>query len=1076
VEIRLLSRFDVVREGTEVPLGGPRQRAVLAVLAIHADEIVSIDRLVEDVWSGEPPPTATTTLQRYVSHLRRALEGLPVCIETRRPGYVLRVDPELVDARRFERLVGEGRRLLGSGAVEEAASVLQGALALWRGEPLADFAYEEFARLESARLDELRLTAVELRVDADLALGRHQDLVAELESLVAAHPLRESFRGQLMRALYGSGRRAEALRVYSEGRRLLAEELGLDPSSGLQRLEQAILMGDPAVEQVRRRVVGRVGQLPAEVTSFVGRAVEVGEVTEALARSRLVTLTGVGGSGKSRLALRVATDSAPSLPGGAWLVELAGISDPALVLRAFATALGVREDADRDLLDTLLDAFREQHCLVVVDGCEHLLDAVAPLVERLLEDTVALQVLATSREPIGVPGEVAYRVPTLPVDDAARLFVERAASTDSSFRLGEDVTAAVAEVCRRLDGIPLAIELAAARMDVLTPRQLADRLDDRFSLLSDARRTVLPRQRTLRATIDWSYALLDDAERLLFDRLAVFAGSFGVDAAEAVCTDEQVVRAEVVDVLARLVRKSLVVRVDSGAPAARYRLLDTIREYGLGRLCERGEADALHAGHAAWFTAQAERLAPATRGPAAGRLLDELDSEQVEFNAALAWLLDRGDGEAACRLAAALVPYWDTRFQIREARLWLERSVATSGDAPPTSARLWAQVGVAYFAFMEGAFMEHDMSDAFAACDEAARLLEAVPDPAAEAKILTIRGDLARYHDELDAAEEHCRRATEMSRRLGDAWSQADASRILALVAMDRGDTVAGVATATSCLRLYQSCGDIEKTAGAQVLLGQLARDSGQFARAAELFEQGLAGFQQVGERLGAAFALWMLADCAAMLGDVDAARRWAEECLRANEELGFRRGMLRARHLLADAAALAGDLDRAERWCASALAGFRERGYHRDLIEALETLAVIRLQRGDPDAAAEAVDEALGHAQLRGYGKFVRRLLRLLASVRVRQDRVDEAVAVAEEARADAERAGDRRERATALLVLAEADVARGRGEEARAHLAAAEAELRDAGASFTWREAREHDRLRAAADGQLGTTTSAR
>ncbi|HEX9968881.1 MAG TPA: BTAD domain-containing putative transcriptional regulator, partial [Acidimicrobiales bacterium] len=706
MQIRLLGRFDVVVDGRTLPLGGPRQRAVLAVLAVHANQIVSFDRLVDEVWAGRPPATAVPTMQRYISHLRRALEGLPAAIETRRPGYVLCVDPDLVDARRFERLVEVGRSRLAADAVDEAAEMLHSALSLWQGEPLADFGDHGFAAIERTRLVELRSTAVELRIDADLACGRHRDLVPELEALVAAYPLRESYRGQLMQALHRSGRTPDALRVYSEGRRLLVEQLGLEPGAGLQRLEQAILLSDPAMD-APEQAAANGGRLPGEVTSFVGRSGEVQEVTALVGRSRLVTLTGAGGSGKSRLALRVAATLAPSLPHGAWLVELGAVVDPALVPRVVARALGVRDDPERDAVEGLLQALQQHQCLVVLDGCEHLLDAVAPLVEELLSRTDGVRVLVTSRELLDIAGETTFPVPTLAVPEAGddetldavqaydgvRLFLERASAADPGFRPTDEQAPTIAEVCRRLDGLPLALELAAARADVLTMAQLAERLDRRFELLT-GHRNAPARHRTLRATIEWSYDLLDDAERVLFERLSVFAGSFSIERAEAVAAGDGIEAAEVFHLLSRLVRQSLVVRVHSEGECARYRLLDTLREYGRDRLSCRPDGAKAYRRHASVFLELAERLGPQVRGPAVVAVVEELDAERAELRAALAWLLETGDAEGACRFAVALAPYWDYAFQVADAHMWLTRAVelAERTGSPVTAARLWATV------------------------------------------------------------------------------------------------------------------------------------------------------------------------------------------------------------------------------------------------------------------------------------------------------------------------------------------------------------------------------------------------
>src|SRR5437763_4273970 len=438
VEIRLLGAFEVVGDDGPRVLGGLRQRTVLAVLSAHANEVVPIDRLADDVWSGEPPPSAVGTLQRYISHLRKALEGLPATIETRGPGYVLTIDAERIDVRRFEQLIDEARALL-STSPRVAIERVDQALDCWRGAPLADFAYDEFAQSEVTRLEELRLNGLELRLDAWLDLGRYRDLVPELEALVAQHPLREGFRGQLMRALHASGRRADALRVYRDGRERLVEELGLEPGTELQRLEQAILLQDVSVEPVEAPHAET--NLPVETTTFIGRDADIAQVTARLDRSRLVTLTGPGGTGKTRLALRVAAQRAEAFSGGVWLVELGALASGELVAREVANQLGIRDDNGADATELIATSLAKRRCLVVIDCCEHLLDAVAALVDRVLKAGEGPRVLATSREPLGVAGETPW--PVLPlatpprqldiVDltsleayDAARLFVDRA--------------------------------------------------------------------------------------------------------------------------------------------------------------------------------------------------------------------------------------------------------------------------------------------------------------------------------------------------------------------------------------------------------------------------------------------------------------------------------------------------------------------------------------------------------------------------------------------------------------------------------------------------------------------------
>ena len=490
-----------------------------------------------------------------------------------------------------------------------AAARLREALALWRGPALADFAYESFASAEAGRLEELRLRALEQRIEADLALGRSGELVGELEALVSEHPLREGFWRQLMLALYRSGRQGEALRTYRRAAEHLAEELGLEPGVALQRLEQSILIQDAALDvAVSAGARGPAGgdpvvtALPTPLTSFVGREHEVAAVSELMAHARLVTLTGAGGSGKTRLALETSTRMAPDLDG-VWLVELASLIDPTLVPQAVASALGLREDPERTPAAVIIEALSERDTLVVVDNCEHVLGAAAELCATLLSSCPRLRILTTSREPLDIGGEVAWPVPTLPtpagvpatVDvllrfDAARLFVERAAATSPGYTPGMDDIAHIAGICARLDGIPLAIELAAARLRTLSLAQVAARLDDRFRLLAGGRRDVLPRHQTLRAAVEWSYDLLDESERTVFDRASRFAAPFLLEAAEAVCAGGDVEAAKVIDLISSLVNKSLVINLTGGDGAPRYRMLESLRSFGLERLDARRQA------------------------------------------------------------------------------------------------------------------------------------------------------------------------------------------------------------------------------------------------------------------------------------------------------------------------------------------------------------------------------------------------------------------------------------------------------------------------------------------------------
>ena len=527
---------------------------MLEMLALRAGRPVPAGSLCVGLWGEAAPPTAPKALQTYVSHLRRALP--PGCVLTTAGGYMLRVGAASVDAERFERAVAEAAQLQVTGDPRTAASLLRKALALWRGHPCPELAEHSWATAEVARLEELRRQAEEDLADARPAMGDHARLAGDLEAAVAVEPLREWRWAQLILALYRSGRQADALRAFARLRSTLAEELGVDPSAKLVALEQSVLLQSPELEHrplpdgvpgAVRVPERRPGALLRAANSFVGRASEVAEVSKLVAERRPVTLAGAGGCGKTRLASEVAAAVAGHLAGGAHFVALAPLADPELIPLAMAEALGVRPQSERPLAQVMAEVVGQRETLVVVDSCEHVVGAVAELVEDLLQGAPGLRVLATSRDPLRIAGETVWRVPSLEVPEpgsspaesracaAVALFVDRALAAKPGLRLDEGAISVVAELTRRLDGLPLAIELAAARVAVLDLRSILEGLGDRFAILAGGSRTAPARHQTLRAAVAWSYDLLSAREKDLFCQLSVFPGSFSLQAGLALC-------------------------------------------------------------------------------------------------------------------------------------------------------------------------------------------------------------------------------------------------------------------------------------------------------------------------------------------------------------------------------------------------------------------------------------------------------------------------------------------------------------------------------------------------------------
>jgi predicted ATPase/DNA-binding SARP family transcriptional activator len=703
IEFRLLGPLEVWRHGQRLAVGGAKPRALLAMLLLHANEAVGTDRLIDALWGERPPATAGNALQAHVAQLRRVLDpsrtraGADDVLSTRAPGYLLGVAGDELDIVCFERLVAEGRYALPDDPAA-AATLLSEALGLWRGPALADFVFEPFAHVEAARLEELRLAALEDRLEADLALGGQGELVPELEALVAAHPLRERLAGQLMLALYRADRQADASRVYHATRAVLVEESGMEPGRSLRELLKRVLEQDPSLGPVRADYsrAGRAApaerpahNLPVELTSFVGRERDLEEVRSLLGEARLVTLTGTGGSGKTRLALRVARQLLGGFPEGVWLVELAALADPSLVGNSVAAAFGVREGS-RPIIETLQKRLRSARVLLVLDNCEHVIEACAELAHGLLSACEGLRLLATSREPLNIGGEVIWEVRGLALPGtralpslaelntyaAIRLFVERAAASQPGIVLDADSAGTVGRLCRRLDGIPLAIELAAARVRVLSPQGILERLDDRFELLSAGNRTAVARQQTLRATLDWSHDLLEESERALFRRLAVFAGGWSTEDVEQVCVDEELPAGAVFEVLCQLVAKSLVVAEPAMAGSTRYRLLETLRDYASERLATAGEQEAIGRRHFSYFLELVERVheRKMTSGSDAGLAL--LEVQQDNLRGALVFAR-AADPNGLQRLAGAMEQLW-LAGNLAEGRRWLHEALSQS--------------------------------------------------------------------------------------------------------------------------------------------------------------------------------------------------------------------------------------------------------------------------------------------------------------------------------------------------------------------------------------------------------------
>jgi predicted ATPase/DNA-binding SARP family transcriptional activator len=860
VELRLLGPIEVADGDGVIPVRAAKQRRLLAALAVAQGRTCSTDELVDAVWGASPPPSARKLLQIYVSRLRRVLPGDAVV--TRGPGYALDVDPEALDAVRFERLVADAATALDAGNPALAASLSERALALWRGPAFAELAYEDFARPEAERLEELRVVALEQRLDAQLRLGR--DVLADALALAAQHPLRERPQALAMLALYRAGRQTDALEAYAATHQLLREELGLEPGPELRELQRRILQQDPALLSPAAEPVRL---LPVPPNPLVGRERELEAIRALLTRRdvRLLVLTGAGGSGKTRLALEAARDAAGSFANGSVLVELAPLRDPELVVPTIAHALEVAE-SQAQTPAALGEAVRDRELLVVLDNAEHLRVA-APAFVELLARAPRLTLLVTSRTVLHVSGEHVFPVAPLTHEAALELFEQRARALQPVFRLDEESREQVLAICDSVDRLPLAVELAAARTRVLAPAAILERLTERLGLLTGGPQDLPARQQTLRETLDWSYELLLPEARTFLARLSVFSGGFGVDAAAAVCGPD----GSALELIQTLTDASLVLGERHGGEI-RYRLLETVREYAAGRLLEL-DARETAMRHAEWSLALAEEAEPRLSGEDQSRWFRILETEHDNLRAALGYLAADGEPEQRLRLAVALSRFWYVRGYLGEGRRLLEGALADAHGAAPLLLRR-ALTAVAALALLQG--------DYVAATDFAERALGAAR-----------QGDEPRF--------------------------VANALSNLGAIVLAAGDTVRATAVLEEAVELARNVGDERITALAINNLGDLALTTGDYDRAGPLFAESHALLVARGDTANIARSLFNLGAVDLMLDRADAARSRFRASLELAQETDDKEDLAWCLEGLAAVAAAAGDGERASTLLGSA-------------------------------------------------------------------------------------------------------------------------------------------------------------
>ncbi len=1004
-----------------VDISGSRLRSLTARLSLDTGRTVGAETLIADLWGELAPEGAPNALSRLVSRLRRALPDGNTLLRSEPGGYRLLVAEADVDALRFERLVTVGRGELAEGRPHAAARILGDAEALWRGTPLSGLGDPPFAALAADRLSELRVQAAEHRIAAELALGRHAEVCADVERLAAEHPLRERLQAQLMRVRYVTGRQADALAVFERVRTALSEELGADPSPELSELHMAILRQDP--DLVPRTHIAPNPKPPERaiipVPDLIGRDSDLAALRAAVDTNRLVTVTGPGGAGKTRIALALTADL-----DDAHLIELAPLDSPddlcrqiLLALDAHAPGAPAGTDSATSSLAAVAEVLRLRRALLVLDNCDHLIDAAAEFTAHLLATCPGLRFIATSREPLGIAGEIRYTLPPLGLPPAGasaaeaqgypavRLLIERARAVRPDFAVTDANVGAVIDICRRLDGLPLALELAAAQFRVLTPEQIAARLDDRLHMLTTANRGTPARHSTLRAVVESSWQTLAEPERVLARRFSIFRSTVALPAVEVVCADHGhdngLPSAAILDALRGLVDKSVIVAVPPEPPATEmgYRMLDTLRIYGAQQLLDSGEATDVRAAHARHWLAIAEAEEPRLRTGNQLHALRTLRAAHPDLLSALRNLLEDQNAVLATRLCAALLWYWILQgagydFALVEAVLELddercgnERALVAAahtlvvvgfGQAEPVAAHRSIDVARAHrggtghplLALLPVIVAQAD-AQIDSARDELTRLFDA-DDTWTRAVARLFHGFIDDATGDIATAGRHFRRARSDFQQLGDRWGMWAAAQGVAKVHAAAGEPVAAADRFREALGHLTALGAAKDAPELSAQIGHQLMHAGDHRGAHVELTRALDLAREHGHAAAFTWAAFGLGLLAAESGDVTRARRRYEEALSGWQQDGHQSAVpahaatsALVHSALADMALRENDNSAARDRLRAAVDLAIRSGHPGTIAAVSEKLAELTLAEGEATAAAELLGAAAG---LRGW------------------------------------------------------------------------------------------------------------
>ncbi len=980
LSVKCFGRFEVYRDGMLLSANDWKRRktkTLLKVLLSDRGRVFTHDQLIEYLFPDLDPQKAIKNLLGRVGELRRALEpdlaratDSQYIINAGQGGYLFSPDaPIWLDIEEFEEQLKAAQAAERAGRWPEARESYQKAVYLYRGDHLSEDLYEEWTLAPREHWQELYLTALARLAECHARLGQYAQAIEGCRRLLELKPTNESVYRQKMLYHALAGEQSEALQTYQTCVKVLQEQLEVQPAPETRELYGQLLQGKiPSAESYPPPLTPARHNLPSPVTSFIGRQREIAEVKRLLPTTRLLTLTGIGGCGKTRLALQIARDLLDEYPGGIWLVDLAPLSDAKLIPQTMASVFGLREEIGRSLIATLIDYLRPRSLLLILDNCEHLLSGSIQLVDALLRQCPNLRILATSRESFDILGELVYPVPSisLPIHgplpaslkqlmryDAMHLFIERATFNRHEFTLTKEKAPTVTQICHRLDGIALAIELAASQLKTLSLEEIAQRLGDCFRLLTAGNRAALPRQQTLRATLDWSFNLLSEAERALLRRVSVFAGRWTLEAAEPVCAGESLEASGILDLLTHLVDKSLVV-VEATGDERRYRLLETVRQYAHERMREAGELERVQDQHLQFFIGLLEKAQEARYGANQAFWFDRFAKEHDNLRLALSWSIRGGRRESALQLASALWWFWYVRGYLREGLEWLKRMLITSkGMRTEPHAKVLNGAGN-----LARALSDYTAARAFH--EEALSIYRALESKRGIAATLSNLGIVTASQDDHLIARSLFEEALSLFRELGNREGTAAVLSNLANVAADQGDYAQAREWIEESLAIRRELAEKGNIALSLIHLGGILRCQGDYRRARALFEESLALAREVEDKHCIAHAIRDLGSMDLLERNYDLARSRFEESLSIYRGLGDR--FFEAYGLMDLAAVLQeeGDYQQATALVKQSLALFRQASVKGGIGTALRHLASLAQCQKDYQRAAALYQESL--------------------------------------------------------------------------------------------------------------------